>query len=228
MRGRIVEVRKEGANRIGLVEFDGKRRAIYLTLIPAAQAGDEVLFHAGFATDLVAHSESSSESAPAVPSTGPPAPRITLENSAAYRVLSDLDPRQLRKIILLAEERQYATGDIIFPAGSTSQFLHLIVSGYVALDFVSGHDTEEVQTLHEGDCMGWSAVSGHALTHFRARALSPVATIAIPGDQLRAACDSDPALGYALMKQLVELASERLDAMRLKLSRHHSPALAAG
>jgi len=75
--------------------------------------------------------------------------------------------------------------------------------------------------------MGWSAVSGSALTHFQARALSPVATIAIPGEQLREACESDPALGYALMKQLVELASERLDAMRLKLGRH-SPALAAG
>ena len=49
--GRIIEVYNEGANRIGVVEFDGKRRAIYLTLVPEAQAGDYVRFHAGFAIE---------------------------------------------------------------------------------------------------------------------------------------------------------------------------------
>lgn len=228
MRGRIVEIHKEGVNPIGLVEFDGRRRAVYLTLIPTAKAGDDILFHAGFATELLPPSEP-----PSPPNSGLPrglsaTPEINLDNGGAYRVLSGLEPAQLRKILPLAEEKQYAAGDIIFPAGATALFLHLIVSGDVALCAVTGQDTDEVQTLHAGDCMGWSALSGSALTHFQARALSPVATIAIHGEQLRATCDSDPALGYALLKQLVELASERLDAMRLKLAQHHSPALAAG
>ena len=51
--GKILEVYKEGNNRIGLVESDGKRRAIYLDLVPAAQAGDYVQFYAGFATERV-------------------------------------------------------------------------------------------------------------------------------------------------------------------------------
>jgi hydrogenase maturation factor len=48
---RIIEVYNEGYNRIGVVEFDGKRRAIYLSLVPEAQAGDYVRFHAGFAIE---------------------------------------------------------------------------------------------------------------------------------------------------------------------------------
>ena len=51
--GKILQVYKEGNNRIGLIEFDGKRRAIYLDLVPAAQAGDYVRFYAGFATERV-------------------------------------------------------------------------------------------------------------------------------------------------------------------------------
>ena len=51
--GKILEVYKEGNNRIGLVEFDGKRRSLYLDLVPAAQAGDYVRFYAGFATERV-------------------------------------------------------------------------------------------------------------------------------------------------------------------------------
>ena len=88
----------------------------------------------------------------------------------------------------------------------------------MALEAVSDDQTVQVQTLHAGDAMGWSALTGDGLTHFQARALSPVSTVAFAGEQLRAACESDPAMGYALMKRLVELASERLDAMRMKLA----------
>jgi len=214
MQGRVIEVYKEGANRIGLVEFDGKRRAIYLSLIPDAQAGDEVMFHAGFATERLPRQETTPQEAGAATATR----KTRLVTGGAYRLLSELDPQQLRKLIPLAEDREYATGQIIFPAGVTSSFLHLIVSGDVQLEAVSGNLTDEVQTLHSGEAMGWSAITGDSQTHFRARALTPVTTIAFPGVRLRAACEADPALGYALLKRLVELASERLDAMRLKLA----------
>ena len=209
MQGRIIEIRQDGQNRIGVVEFEGKRRAIYLTLIPSASVGDEVLFHAGFATERIRH-------APA--ETAPTQPAGNAEASGAYRLLNELDPAQLRKIIAIAHDRQYSRGDIIFPSGATSSFLHLIVSGDVALEAVTDGLKHEVQTLHAGDAMGWSAISGDTLTHFQARALASVTTVALPGAALRALCDADPALGYALMRRLVELASERLDAMRVKLA----------
>jgi hydrogenase maturation factor len=209
MQGRIIEIRQDGANRIGLVEFEGKRRAVYLTLIPSASVGDEILFHAGFATECLRHAEAETASVQTA---------ANLETSGAYRLLNELDPGQLRKIIGIAQDRQYSTGDIIFPSGATSSFLHLIVSGDIALEAVTDDVKHEVQKLHAGDAMGWSAITGDKLTHFQARALAPVTTIALPGAALRAVCDADPALGYALMRRLVDLASERLDAMRLKLA----------
>ncbi len=55
--GKILEEHTEGNNRLGLIEFGaetgGKRRTIYLNLVPEAHAGDYVRFHAGFATELV-------------------------------------------------------------------------------------------------------------------------------------------------------------------------------
>jgi CRP-like cAMP-binding protein/hydrogenase maturation factor len=216
LSGRIVEVYNEGNNRLGLVEFDGRRRAIYLSLVPDAQVGDDVLFHAGFATELITPNRA--EPVQEQPGSGDQPRKPDLENDGAYRLLSELDPQQLKKLIPLAQDYQFTAGEIIFPAGARSLFLHLIVSGDVALEAASGDRIVPVQTLHAGDAMGWSAFTGEGLTHFQARALSPVSTIAFPGDQLRAACDSDPALGYALTKRLMELATERLDAMRLKLA----------
>jgi hydrogenase maturation factor len=220
MQGRIIEVHKEGANRIGLVEFDGKRRAIYLSLIPEASVGDEVVFHAGFATECILHAGTASAAPPASQTAISAAAkaRASLETGGAYRLLNELDPPQLRKLIEIAEDRHYDAGDIIFPSGATSSFLHLIVSGDVALEAITDGLKQQVQTLRGGDAMGWSAISGDSLTHFQARALAPVTTVALPGAQLRALCDADPALGYALMKRLVELVSERLDAMRAKLA----------
>ena len=217
MQGRIIEIRQDGANRIGLVEFEGKRRAVYLTLIPSVSVGDEVLFHAGFATECIPRSKEELEPPRPVSASGG-TPRVSLETAGAYRLLNDLHPRQLRALVAIAQDRQYNRGDIIFPSGATSSFLHLIVSGDVALEAVSDGLKHEVQTLHAGDAMGWSAITGDSLTHFQARALSAVTTVAIPGAALRALCDADPALGYALMRRLVDLASERLDAMRVKLA----------
>jgi CRP/FNR family cyclic AMP-dependent transcriptional regulator len=215
--GRIIEIHNEESNRIGLVEFNGKRRAIYLSLVQEAQVGDDVLFHAGFAIELVKSGEAQADREN-VAGGGQQETKPDLENCGAYRLLSRLDPDQLRKLIPIAQDKQFAAGQIIFPAGAKSSFLHLIVSGDVGLEASAGDRTVEVQTLHAGDAMGWSAFTGGGLTHFQARALSPVFTIAFPGDQLRAACDADPALGYALMKRLMELATERLDAMRMKLA----------
>jgi len=121
MQGRIIEVHKEGANRIGLVEFDGKRRAVYLSLIPAASVGDDVVFHAGFATECIAHQWAESaarQSAISCTATS----KTNLETSGAYRLLNELAPPQLRKLIEIAEDRQYDEGDIIFPSGATSSF----------------------------------------------------------------------------------------------------------
>jgi len=219
--GRIIEIHNEESNRIGLVEFNGKRRAIYLSLVPEAQVGDEVLFHAGFAIERVKPSEAQADREHAAGS-GQQATKQDLENSGAYRLLSRLDPDQLRKLIPLAQDKQFAAGQIIFPVGVRSSFLHLIVSGDVGLEAVADDHTVEVQTLHAGDVMGWSAFTGEGLTHFQARALSPVSTVAFLGGELRTSCDRDPALGYALMKRLMELATERLDLVRLKLMEQSS------
>jgi len=98
MQGKVIEVYREGADRIGLVEFAGKRRAIHLTLIPDVKAGDEVLFHAGFATERLPRQENEPAEKTA------PTHRVNLETGGAYRLLNELDPQQLRKLIPLAEE----------------------------------------------------------------------------------------------------------------------------
>ncbi len=144
-----------------------------------------------------------------------------IEMARTYRVLSELDPQQLRKLLPLAQDQQFHSGEIIFHQGDKSSFLHLIVSGEVALEQVANGDGVRVQTLHPGDAMGWSALTEGAHTHFQARTLSPVATVAFPGASLREACDRDLEMGYAFMKRLLDVVTERLDAVRMKVAGQH-------
>jgi CRP/FNR family cyclic AMP-dependent transcriptional regulator len=110
---------------------------------------------------------------------------------------------------------------VLFHIGDQSVFFHLIVAGDVALEQISGGEAVRVQTLHHGDALGWSALTSSlnndARAHFQARALSAVSTVAFQGEKFREACERDPAMGYRLMKQLVGVVSERLDATRLRL-----------
>jgi len=135
-----------------------------------------------------------------------------------YRVLSELDPQQLRKLLPIAEDQQFASGQIIFREGDKSAFFHLIVSGEVALEETAGSNPVRVQTLHPGEAMGWSALVSDSRTHFQARALSPVSTVAFSSPRIREACERDPEMGFALMKKLLDLVTERLDATRMQLA----------
>ncbi len=148
-------------------------------------------------------------------------PEEFIEMTRAYRLLSELDPPQLRKLLPLAEEKEYNTGSLIFREGDKSSFLHLIVSGEVALEMMIDGQAVRVQTLQAGEAMGWSALSAESHTHFQARALSPISTVAFPSERIREACDRDPEMGYALMKRLLELVTERLDATRMQLVSMH-------
>jgi CRP/FNR family cyclic AMP-dependent transcriptional regulator len=135
----------------------------------------------------------------------------------SYPVLSELNPPQLRTLQPLVEDLHFEPGQIIFREGERSSYLHLIVAGDVALEETAAGQPIRVQMLHLGEAMGWSALTPAGRTHFQARALSPVSTIAFPGENLRLACERHPDLGYALMKQLLELVTERLDVTRIQL-----------
>jgi CRP/FNR family transcriptional regulator, cyclic AMP receptor protein len=76
-----------------------------------------------------------------------------------------------------------------------------------------------LQRLQAGDALGWSSLVGSGGgAHFEARALAPVRALAIDGGQLAAACEADPVFGYFIMKALLGVVTERLDASRMQLA----------
>jgi CRP/FNR family cyclic AMP-dependent transcriptional regulator len=133
---------------------------------------------------------------------------------------------QVARLSLLARAVTFAPEQVIFHSGDECRDFYLIVSGRVALEMPVGKRMLRIQTLSDGDEFGFSAlIMGRGMT-FQARAVQAVEALAFDAGQLLEACRIDPELGFSLMRQLLLMVSERLDATRLQLMDTYSPVAA--
>ena len=137
--------------------------------------------------------------------------------------VGEFQPQHIEKLSALAKEVQFERDQVIFHEGDECHDFYLIVKGRVALEIEAPGHTFRVQTLHEGDELGWSAILMGRGKHFQARALQPVDALAFDGVALLDACRADPAFGFALMYRMLGVVSERLQATRLQVLDMYSP-----
>jgi len=142
-----------------------------------------------------------------------------LENTSNCEFLKGLERKHLERLAGLAKEVGFKTGQVIFREGERHGRFYLLSEGEVALESTATGNLALLQRLQAGDALGWSSLVGSGGgTHFEARALAPVRALAIDGGQLAAACEADPVFGYFIMKALLGVVTERLDATRLQLA----------
>jgi CRP/FNR family cyclic AMP-dependent transcriptional regulator len=135
----------------------------------------------------------------------------------------DFEPPQIERLAALARAVSFAPEQVIFRAGDECADFFLIVNGRVALEMPVDKHMLRIQTLAGGDEFGFSVlIRGRTMT-FQARALQPVEALAIDGATLLDTCHQDPHFGFSLMRQMLLIVSERLDATRLQLMDTYSP-----
>lgn len=146
-----------------------------------------------------------------------------VEILSEHPFLEGFRPEHVQKMAEMALEVQFGRDQIIFREGQESGLFFLILSGRVALEVSAPGRILRVQTLGPGEELGWSSVLGEGGKHFQARSLETVRALAFEGARLRQACDQDPSFGYALMKRLLKVVAERLQATRLQLLDVYAP-----
>ena len=115
-------------------------------------------------------------------------------------------------------EQHAEAGEWLCREGDPADRFYLIQSGVVALEIVvPGRDAILIETLHDGDLLGWSWLFEPHRWQFDARALAPCDLIVFDGACVRERCEADPALGYAFMQRFAAVMVERLQATRLQL-----------
>jgi CRP/FNR family transcriptional regulator, cyclic AMP receptor protein len=112
----------------------------------------------------------------------------------------------------------FQDGQDLFREGDDANRFFLIRHGRVALEIGSPERGRViVQTLGEGDVVGWSWLVPPYTMSCDARALGLTRATAFDGACIRQKCEADPRLGFELLKRFAHVSGQRLRATRLQL-----------
>lgn len=137
---------------------------------------------------------------------------------AEHPFFSGLDHEYLALVTGCAANVLFEPGEYIAREGLEAAEFYLIRHGQVALEaFAPPRGSLIIQSLTEGDILGWSWLIPPYTWRFDARAVDVVRAIALDGSCLRNKCEADHDLGYELLKRFAYIVGQRLDATRVQL-----------
>lgn len=137
-----------------------------------------------------------------------------------------LKPEYLALIAGCGRNVHFPAGTYLAREGDTADRFFAIRGGRVAVEtHAAPRGALTLQTLGEGEILGWSWLFPPYVWQFDSRAVDDVRATAFDGACLRTKCDADPVLGYDLMKRLAYLVSRRLEAARRQLLDVYGPGI---
>lgn len=159
-------------------------------------------------------------------------PDAVLDVLREVRFLEGIDADSLRRLATIAEIRAIPAGTVLFREGQSHPWIYLIAEGGVALEMrVTGEGQKRLQTVGDGELLGWSPLVGGAEMTATARAVRPTRAVAIDAAQLAALCEHNPQFGLVFLRRTAESLASRLSATRLQLMdvyRHELPVAPSG
>jgi CRP/FNR family transcriptional regulator, cyclic AMP receptor protein len=129
-----------------------------------------------------------------------------------------MSPEYLALIAGCAQNRTFEDGEYLLREGDPADRFYVIRRGRVAMEiFVPERGAVTIETIDDGDLLGWSWLVPPYRSHLDARAFGDVHTISFDATCLRGKSDEDPALGYELMRRFIPVIVERLQATRVRM-----------
>ena len=133
-------------------------------------------------------------------------------------VFAGLEAQHLELIAGCGGNVHFAPGELVFREQEAAERFYLIRHGAIALELsVPGRAALPIETLHDGEVLGWSWLFEPHRWSFDAHAVEDVGAVAFDGGCLRGKCEADHELGYQLMRRFAAVLVDRLQATRLQL-----------
>ena len=121
---------------------------------------------------------------------------------AAQPFCLGLAARHLKDLAACAERVNFSAGQFLCRAEEEATRFYLILQGRVSVEIFSARrGPVTLQTLGEGDVLGWLWFNGTYHWHLDARADSLTRALSLEVKGLREKCEADHDLGYELLKR---------------------------
>ena len=137
---------------------------------------------------------------------------------AKHPFLKGLKPEHLKILVGCASNVRFNAGQFLFHEGEEANEFYMIREGKVAVQ-IQGAERGPiiVQTIGEGEVLGWSWLIPPYHWRFDVKALELTRAIALDGKCLRTKSEEDHDLGYELLRRFAGIIVDRLEATRLQL-----------
>ncbi len=127
-------------------------------------------------------------------------------------------PEHLQLLAGCASNARFEAGGFVLREGQEANEFYLIRQGKVSLEVhCPQRGPINIQTLVEGEILGWSWLVPPYHWRFDARVIETTLAIALDGKCLREKCQSDSLLGYELLKRFAQVMADRLQAAQFQL-----------
>ena len=117
-----------------------------------------------------------------------------------------------------AQMASYKAGEFLFRSGKEAEHFFLLRRGKIALELQApGQEPHRFETVGEDEVVGWSWLFEPHQWKFDARAIEDTSVVKFDGKCLRGKCDTDPRLGYNILKRFARVLVQRYADTRLQL-----------
>jgi len=132
--------------------------------------------------------------------------------------LKGLEPRLLTLVTGCASHVRFNAGEYVAKEGDAANQFYLIREGKVAMEIYRPPEgVIIIQTLSDGDVLGWSWLVPPHNWRFNFRAVELTRAFAFDGTCLRNKLEQDHDLAYELFRRFIPIIVQRLEATRLQL-----------
>lgn len=136
---------------------------------------------------------------------------------------------KLRALLVgCAKNERFEAGQFLLRNGGNADKFFLVRAGAVAVEIdVPGKPPIIIETLGEGEMLGWSWIVPPHISSFDARATTLVRALSFDATCLLRKMASDPNLGFEVLRRFVPVMAHRLQAARMQMLDLYGPGDAA-
>ena len=152
---------------------------------------------------------------------------VSSELLRRYPFFGGLTDGQLRTLSVIADEKTFGSGSIIFEECGDADKIYLLIEGNVDLSYRSIDEMHAYTTppkefyagsINPGEVFSISALIEPYTNNATAKASEPSRVIMIDANELRKLLEQDLQLAYNLTRQTVIVMMDRLIALRVQLA----------
>lgn len=116
-----------------------------------------------------------------------------------------------------AVDQRLRRGEFLFREGEPADRFFLVRHGRVAIEIRTPVRAVVLDTIEDGDVVGWSWLVPPRRWTFDSRAVTDTTALRFDAAGVRAGCEADPRVGYELTLRFVEVMNRRLHSARIRL-----------